>query len=194
MGVPSTDRLSLDVIRVSLTPNFEAGTVQGAFRPRDHFDTDRGFNFYNSNCIGREALAVQKNGRCVGNFRFQGVRYALIRARVIWALYHGKWPEGEIGHRNEIMSDDRIENLREQTRSESLITRILPNRTGVVGVYPLPNGKFFARVTKDREIVHVGCFGSLEEARHAREKTALRLQGEFARIVATVDEAVGAIS
>lgn len=39
--------------------------------------------------------------------------------RVIWLLSHGSWPVGEIDHANRIKADNRIENLRDVTRSEN---------------------------------------------------------------------------
>lgn len=194
MGKGIVDLPSIEIVRASFIPNFQAGTVLGAERPRDHFETDCGFRLYNSTYAGKEALTVVSNGRSTGHYRFKDRRYLLIRARVIWALFHGEWPQSEIGHRNEILLDDRIENLREQTRSDSLITRRLTNCTGVVGVYPMRNGRFFARVTKDLKIHHVGCFDSVEEARIAREKAALELQGEFARVAEPTDQAAGVVS
>ncbi|MVS97897.1 HNH endonuclease [Devosia marina] len=194
MGKLLPGHLPLDVIREIFVPDYEAGTVVYAERPRSQFDSDRGFNNYNSNWVGREALTVQVRGRCSGRITVNGIRYGLSRARVIWALYHGEWPKAEVGHRNGIVSDDRIVNLREQTRSDTMITRRAVNKTGVVGVYQLPNGRFYACVRNRGQYFYVGSFDTLEQARAAREEAALKIQGEFARVTAATNCAGGARS
>ena len=49
--------------------------------------------------------------------------------RVIWAMVHGKWPDGVIDHINGICSDNRIENLRDVSQKENL--RNTPSARGV---------------------------------------------------------------
>lgn len=57
--------------------------------------------------------------------------------RVVYALFNGHFPKGEIDHINRIRDDNRIENLRVVTRIENIQnTTKVPNwQTGVVGVY-----------------------------------------------------------
>ena len=39
--------------------------------------------------------------------------------RVIWALVHGEWPEGQIDHINGVRDDNRLENLRVVTNQDN---------------------------------------------------------------------------
>lgn len=57
--------------------------------------------------------------------------------RVIWVLFNGEFPEGELDHINRIRDDNRIENLRKATRSLNCLNCTRPPNpdTGVVGVY-----------------------------------------------------------
>jgi hypothetical protein len=74
--------------------------------------------------IGDEAGCLDKyNGRwkvCYNNIRYP-------RSYIVFALHHGRFPSPEIDHINRNQSDDRIENLREATRSENLKNRVFVN-------------------------------------------------------------------
>jgi hypothetical protein len=39
--------------------------------------------------------------------------------RLAWLWWFGEWPEGGLDHINRIRNDNRIDNLREATRSEN---------------------------------------------------------------------------
>lgn len=49
--------------------------------------------------------------------------------RVIWAMAHGKWPDGVIDHINGIRSDNRLDNLRDVSQRGNL--RNTPTARGV---------------------------------------------------------------
>jgi len=46
--------------------------------------------------------------------------------RLAWLLTYGDWPVGDIDHINHDRSDNRLENLRELTRSQNLFNRKNP--------------------------------------------------------------------
>jgi hypothetical protein len=86
---------------------------------------------------------------------------------VIYYLYHGAWPE-LIDHKNQIRSDNKIENLRETTYSENALNSKVwnTNRTGVKGSSLTPYGKY--KVTRQGK--HLGNFDTAEEAADAYNK------------------------
>lgn len=68
-------------------------------------------------------------GSVAGTINHDGYRVIAIdrehfrAGRLAWFYTHGRWPEPEIDHINRIRLDDRIDNLREATRSEQLRNR-----------------------------------------------------------------------
>jgi len=57
--------------------------------------------------------------------------------RIVYALFNGRFPDGEIDHINRNRGDNRIENLRVVSRVENVrnTTKKINKDTGVVGVY-----------------------------------------------------------
>ncbi len=68
------------------------------------------------------------------NVKIDGECYRL--HRIIWLWYHGYFPENDIDHINRNKTDNRIENLREVSRSCNANNQKIrtTNRTGVLGV------------------------------------------------------------
>lgn len=88
---------------------------------------------------------------------FRGERFKLWKHRLVFFLVHRRFPK-EIDHINGIRTDNRIENLREVTRTENHYNTYLaykPNRlTGLPGVYCLkPNRRikqYMIKLKKNR--------------------------------------------
>lgn len=96
--------------------------------------------------------------------------------RYIWLLHTGDWPEGEIDHINRDRLDNRVENLRDVSRSENernkapfcKVGKKMPNKSG------LPAGVSFNRKCKTRPYAaqvkvggknkYLGMFATPEEA------------------------------
>ena len=99
---------------------------------------------------------------CIG-----GVR--VFEHRVIWALVYGSWPEDEIDHIDRDGHNNRLQNLRQVSRSENCLNRKVfkTNRLGVPCIKQLPSGTFQARIQKDGKRVTLGTFKSLREAKCA---------------------------
>jgi len=104
--------------------------------------------------------------------------------RLAWFYVHGRWPEAEIDHINEIPSDNRIANLREATHPQNG-TRSKARKdnttSGVLGVYPAGSSRWQAQVQHLGVVHYLGTFATIKEAKAARDAAALRLHGEFAR-------------
>ena len=71
-------------------------------------------------------------------FEVDGILHILMYHQAVWIVCKGRWPVGEIDHKNGNPRDNRIENLRECDRSDNQLNMLLewkPNPvTGIPGV------------------------------------------------------------
>lgn len=75
---------------------------------------------------GYRRIAIRVNGKSI----------MLLEHRLIWFMIHGSWPVGDIDHLNHDRNDNRIENIRDVSKSDNqknggLGTR---NKSGHIGV------------------------------------------------------------
>ncbi len=112
----------------------------------------------------------------VGYLRVRWNGEVKLAHRVIWEYVNGPVPTGmEIDHINGIKSDNRIVNLRLTTRSENMQNRQRHQSnsfTGVKGVSPRPNGKWWAAIGVSGRVFHLGSFRTIEEAEAAYKGAA----------------------
>lgn len=108
--------------------------------------------------------------------RVDGVIY--YEHRLAWFYSTGEWPD-EIDHRNEIKSDNRIQNLREASRGENLQNRSKAyknNATGILGVsWNESTSKWTARIVVDGERHLLGEFDDPESAKMAYQEAKRKL-------------------
>jgi len=87
--------------------------------------------------------------------------------RVIWLMYHGEVPKGQIDHINGVRNDNHIDNLRVVSHSENQRNASIrkDNNTGTTGVFRSSRGSSFeVRISVEGKQKHIGTFASLEEA------------------------------
>jgi len=106
--------------------------------------------------------------------------------RLAWVYMYGDILNEniQIDHRNNNCHDNRIDNLREASHSQNCsnarkwLKKKLPK-----GVSTQPNdvSRFRARIQVGKKVVHLGTFGSPEEAHAAYCEAAKKYHGEFAR-------------
>lgn len=87
--------------------------------------------------------------------------------RIIWLWHYGEWPDGEIDHKDQNKMNNRIENLRVVSSSESKQNLRLKrnNTTGYPGVsWYKPGKKYRVHITVDMKQIFIGIFDTLEEA------------------------------
>lgn len=94
-----------------------------------------------------------------------------------------------LGHRadhiNHNTLDNRRVNLRKATHRQNMRNkrRYRSNTTGYVGVvYCARLGKFAARITVNKNRIHLGLYTSAKEAAYARDQAAKKLHGKFAAL------------
>jgi hypothetical protein len=118
--------------------------------------------------------SMAKIGKRAGNYTADGYRHMRVNGKVyrehqlVWFLHKGYLPK-EIDHINCVRDDNRIENLRECTRTENMQNRKNPmstNKLGLLGVTKHYN-KFRAQITRNGKQKHIGLFDTAEEAHRA---------------------------
>jgi hypothetical protein len=105
---------------------------------------------------------------------------------VVFALYHGRWPEFKIDHRDVNRSNNRPINLREASNRENSINRrklkiASSIYTGVSWRKDTNRWSAYAQ-GEDRKQVSLGCFPDERSAAMARDAYASTHYGEFARL------------
>lgn len=101
-----------------------------------------------------------------GYLQVQVDRSRLKSHRVVYALTHGRWPEGPIDHLNGIRDDNRPCNLREATHainSQNRRTAIARSKAGLLGVAS-HRERWQARITVNGERTYLGTFDTAQEA------------------------------
>jgi hypothetical protein len=82
--------------------------------------------------------------------------------RIAWFMTYGKWPDGDIDHINGVRTDNRIENLRDVSRSNNLKNQRKPkanNKSGFLGVYwHKGDSKWIAKIKINGKNKHLGSF------------------------------------
>lgn len=99
-------------------------------------------------------------------------------SRLAWLYIYGTHPSLDIDHINRIRNDDRIENLREVSKSENMKNCAMKsnNTSGFIGVtFAKDIGKWRASIRKDRKGISLGCFDTPEEAHEAYRKASFEI-------------------
>ena len=161
--------LTIERLREVLRLDWETGELYWEYRDLSSFPSEGAGKSWNSRYAGKKAgyldrsngyLACSVDGR---NFWAH---------RLVFALVHGRFPEGQIDHINGIQLDNRPENLREVSCSENLrnASRRADNKSGATGVYWRDDrGKWQVRIRAHGKKVHLGYFSDFDEAVRVRK-------------------------
>ncbi len=163
---------SPEVLRQFLRYDDETGILYWRERGADgmvacfRYSAERMARTWNSRHAGRPAGHVNRQGYV--KVLLQGQIHSA--HRIVLAMKHGAWPEGEVDHINGDKADNRISNLRVVTHQQNARNRPLrrDNMSGVSGV-GLFRGKWRASIKGDsNEPIFLGEFDTLEDAAEAR--------------------------
>lgn len=134
---------------------------------------------WNSQFAGTLALTTTSElGYRSGVITVFGVKFRILAHRVVWAIAHGEWPHDAIDHINGDPSDNRLENLRDTTRSENRknAAESVRNTSGHTGVrWHTPSGKWLSYICSGGKREHLGVFVQLDDAIAARKSAKRRL-------------------
>lgn len=166
--------VSVAMLHEMFTLDAETGVIRWKVRPLHHFRA--------SATRTQQHAANQTNSRYAGKVAF-GSRHQLgyLRTeldgklwqahRVAFALFHGRFPEGDIDHINGNPSDNRPVNLREVTHAENMRNQRLRtnNKSGRVGVYVRKDsGKWAAQIRVEGRNIALGLHDEHQAAIAAR--------------------------
>jgi len=129
---------------------------------------------WNTRYAGMQAFTADKDGYKTG--AIQNKSY--LAHRVIWAMHYGRWPEGQVDHKNGKRSDNRIGNLREASsfQNSQNTKRRVDNTSGTAGVcFFKARKQWTARICCNGKKHHLGYFSSYEEAVEARREAEKNL-------------------
>ena len=170
---------SPDVLRELM--HYECITGKLFWRERDvslfsdgTYSAERARNIWNGRYVGEEAFTAKtSDGYLHGSIFGQMHR----THRVIWAIHHGSWPDGEIDHINHDRTDNRIINLREVTSQENSRNQSIyaSNTSGQTGVsWHKRDNKWVAHIFFDGKKRHLGLFTDISDAIAARAAAEIK--------------------
>jgi len=155
----------------------DSGEFTWLHRPREHFNTDRGYNTFVSQRVGKKTGCV--------SFAACGLAYVKIAInkklyfahRLAWIIENGEIPCGyEIDHIDHDGTNNSIKNLRLVTSSENKKNRSLvaTNKSGCMGVYFNKKiGRWIAEIVCDSKHYPLGSFHDYDSAVAARKKAEI---------------------
>ena len=149
------------------------------------FEYKDGLLYWKSVAHGNKSYLI---GQVAGSTHKTGYRHITWMNRIhkahrlIFMLHYGYLPK-EIDHINADRSDNRIENLREATRSENQYNKATQkNLSGHRGVsWHKKTKKWSIRVVKEGKTISCGYCDDLELAVLVAEEARAKYYGEFAR-------------
>lgn len=163
-----TAGLTAQRVRALLHYDSSTGLFIWRERSAEDFATDRAARSWNTRYSGSPALHTDR-----GNGYLQGqIDGHIYKAhRIAWLHHHGVWPKGDIDHINGDRADNRIENLRDVSRSVNLLNKpkAATNSSGVKGVsWAQERGQWNARIGVDGFYKNLGYFDCFDAAVQAR--------------------------
>jgi len=104
--------------------------------------------------------------------------------RVVWCMQYGYWPSGDVDHINGNKLDNRVDNLREVSRSQNMsnVGMQKNNKSGFIGVFwAAREEKWQAVVAYKKKNISLGRFDCPMEAAIAYNNAALKYHGIYAQ-------------
>lgn len=158
---------------------YDIGRLYWKVRPQSHFSRED--ICINVNNKYSETLAgyLASNG-----YYMVGIKRRMVMcSRVIFKIHYGRDPIADIDHIDLDTSNDKIDNIRESTRSQNMANRHgWGQKSKIKGVRQTKSGKKWeAAICINYQQLHLGTFDTKEEAIQKYTEAAKQYYGEFAR-------------
>lgn len=165
------EKISIDELRRLVSLDEVSGKLFWRHRLKSDFsgeNTSRACNTWNSRFSGKEAFChMSGNGYLHGGLNYQKV----CAHRIVFALFHGHWPENTVDHINGVRTDNRPSNLRDVPHIENMRNQPTSkaSSTGVTGVsFNKARNNYEAHITVRGKKKALGRFESISDAASAR--------------------------
>lgn len=159
--------------------NFETGELIWKHRPDTHFRNEQIARGVNAKYAGKVAGMTNSKTR----YRYVWMDSVAYKVhRIIWKMKLGADPVHEIDHINGDRTDNRIENLRDCTKSQNQMNvRVRANSASGLKNIKFRKDRWYVRITVDGTRKHVGCFLTKQQAIAAYTKCEQEYYGDYAR-------------
>lgn len=132
---------------------------------------------------------VGKNAGCVKSGRYKCIEISIdlqkyMASRLAWIYVNGNVLNNEIqiDHKDCNPLNNRISNLRAATHGQNTQNRSKnKNKELPKGISFQKNGSYRARITNKKQMVYLGTYDTLEEAKYFHNYASQYYHGEFAR-------------
>lgn len=161
---PSHDEYEYLAARVSYDPN------TGCFMWRHREGDDPATRNFNANFAGRECGSNNGRGYLRISVTIEGKTFCIKSHRLAWFIVYGSVPDGDIDHIDGNTLNNRIDNLRDVTKSINQRNSKMQanNASGVTGVsWHKRTEMWEARASVKGIRKYVGSFNSIDEAAFA---------------------------
>ena len=137
-------------------------------------------NSWNARYANKEAFLTKTSD---GYFHGKVCLRQIKAHRVIWCIQNGKWPVGEIDHIDGNKANNKIENLRDVTKSQNQRNRgsVKGSLSIYCGVTKKSEAKWCAKISVNKKQIHIGYFDTEEDAARAYDEHALMYHGPYAK-------------
>ena len=143
-----------------------AGSLTRRWRPPEDFSALRHWRMWNARYAGKEAGNRRTDGYIMVRVIVAGVKYDILKHRLIWTLVHNRWPEKGLDHRDGNLENNRIDNLREANQKQNMQNVTIRSPTQGTNFDPRSK-RWQALLGLNGKRVHLGMFPTVEAAHEA---------------------------
>lgn len=153
-----------EYVKECLSYNPQSGELIWKARPLHHFKSERIKRTFTRTFTGKLAGRITSTGHISVNIN--GHDY--LAHRLCWYLHYGVAPK-RLKHRNNNLTDNRIENLYEPSKANETLHDLAMKVEKTKGVYwHATSSRWVVKFQCHGVLKYIGCFKSFEDAKIAR--------------------------